>query len=796
MSIDLTHPDFIRLRTEIKEKPKEFIIIIGAGLSVPAGLPNWSGLRNKLVEEGLNRISEIPEDEQEDYRNTLNNIKKIDNLWRAFSQLKKYLPPHAYETSIKESLTLSDNASIPITNELICKLNIRGIISFNLDTCVLDSYAKIRRSAAAHATSTEKTRYLSFNLDPNFFIFQPHGYISDSASWILTTDNRSKLYSDNDYTEFMKSLLRSYHCLILGFNTDDFSFQYLQQDILTLGKDFSSKKYIFLSHPKHGQIDELSNLGIRTIPYAPSDEVNHTEIESALQDILNFIPLDEVSPSVYSGEEISISDLPSPDDLMNKPVNEVRILLNGAISSIIPEGQTISDDDLTKLENFKNKYIRPLHDAWLVSPDTEFDTIHKYKIISHIGNGAFGYVYNATNISNKENVAIKILRDEVKDNRDYANSFRRGVRSMKILTDRNTPGMVKFIEAFEVPACIIMENVYGTTIENAVENQWINTIPICLEILIKIGHIIQSAHNLPESVLHRDIKPANAIIRNYFSEHDEIDIVVLDFDLSCYKGAEKLSVAHFARTQGYAAPEQVSSKLEKGVTTRSTAVDVYGFGMLAYYVFTGINPRPNEHRFGDFEKNIERAISDRFETNWIGSLKYLTETIKNCTLEHQKERISLSTALERLELCYSVFHDSCIPAHSFLLQLEIAYRLSINPNDITVDEEKNTICIEFIDASKSVDISLIEISGDLFLDVKVSKIRADGESRYVSKKIDKAKSKSISILKKSNMLSIKADIGTSLINILFKVPLSKQVSANEIDRVVDVISQVRAELEL
>ena len=140
--------------------------------------------------------------------------------------------------------------------------------------------------------------------------------------------------------------------------------------------------------------------------------------------------------------------------------------------------------------------------------------------------------------------AIKLLLPEIRNKRDYLNSFRRGVRSMRILTQRKVKGMVKFREAFEIPACVIMEYVDGPTLEEAMKHGLLDSLPKCLDILVRVGEIVHNAHNLEERVLHRDLKPANVILRNHYKMDDPVDVVVLDFDLSWHKGALDISVVH------------------------------------------------------------------------------------------------------------------------------------------------------------------------------------------------------------------------------------------------------------
>jgi len=76
-----------------------------------------------------------------------------------------------------------------------------------------------------------------------------------------------------------------------------------------------------------------------------------------------------------------------------------------------------------------------------------------YRLEKFQAKGAFGKVYKSSDPMG-ETVAIKILLEEERKKRDFLQSFRRGVRSMRILGERNVDGIVKYREAFEIPAFV------------------------------------------------------------------------------------------------------------------------------------------------------------------------------------------------------------------------------------------------------------------------------------------------------------------------------------------------------
>jgi hypothetical protein len=550
MSLDRRHPDYIDLRARIRA-------IVGAGLSRPCGLPGWGELRDHIVEHARARVSEVPEPERKGYEAALARISGQKDLWLAFAELQKTLPAHAYSQCITDHLTLKDRSAVPESYDLLWSLGIKGVVTFNIDTCSIDSYARVNKCAVDTATAKDNVRFSQFLTGDQQFVFQPHGNVRDRSTWVFTHEERTHLLGSEAYTAFMQALCQSKHLLVIGFDPSDFAFAYLVQKTLAGRPTTGSKHYMLLPCADPGLAKTFSEQGFAVIPYEPSDPVTHPEIAESLKDILSFIPRDDIAASVYTGAKKDPASLPNDDELLKLPIHELRELLNGAVASILPPDKVPAVDDVEKLEQFYLSHLRAIHMAWLIQPDSDCDLVHGYRIVRQKGRGAFGQVYEAQSLASGERAAIKVLLPEVRHNREYLNSFRRGVRSMRILTERHVNRMVRLIDAYEVPACILMDYIDGPTLTEAVNWRLMEDIETCLGVLVQVGEVVHEAHNLEERVLHRDLKPDNVILRDGYNKGDAIDVVVVDFDLSWHKGALDMSVVHGARAQGEHVPRLV-----------------------------------------------------------------------------------------------------------------------------------------------------------------------------------------------------------------------------------------------
>ena len=127
-----------------------------------------------------------------------------------------------------------------------------------------------------------------------------------------------------------------------------------------------------------------------------------------------------------------------------------------------------------------------------------------------------------------------------------------------------------------------------------------------------------------------------------------------------------MTIALGAMSQGFKAPEQVE---ENENLTRNTAVDVYSIGMLSYYVLTGKNPMPNQHRFMNFEVDLIRDIRDNYKIEWRCLAQFLAETIIKSTLQEAMNRLPLEAYLANIKVALDmILADGISNTHPLLLR--------------------------------------------------------------------------------------------------------------------------------
>jgi len=486
---------------------------------------------------------------------------------------------------------------------------------------------------------------------------------------VLTRKQLKALTENRGYKEFIQACLSTSTVLFLGITADDFAVGGHLESLKNLAPD--SGTHYWLTDRADAKTDAWAESNqIRVIRYQNTSG-NHGEVVDFLSDVTEYVPRDDIPPPVVSEKTLSADEeIPTPAELMRMDADKIRTILNAHSLKILSEGDNSAYE---KFDQFCATYDEAIYRAWYTSDVPPQNKLLGYELNEVIGKGAFGTVYKSTDPSGKI-VAIKILNQEVRRVGEMLQSFRRGVRSMNILGAASVPGMVRFIDASEIPAFVVMDWIDGINLREAVEAHQITEWNDRLKIAYSLANIIHGAHRLPERVLHRDLRPPNIMLHNFYTEPSAWEVIVLDFDLSWHVGAAEKSILIGAHTTGYLAPEQLQDNPK--VSTRHSSVDAFGIGMTLYYLVSGADPFPTSHRHADWVQTVRNAVCAHKCSEWKSLPDRYARVIISSTKDKQSERWDLGQILSEVDRLNSALNNFESIDSSELIAEELMARLS------------------------------------------------------------------------------------------------------------------------
>lgn len=208
-------------------------------------------------------------------------------------------------------------------------------------------------------------------------------------------------------------------------------------------------------------------------------------------------------------------------------------------------------------------------------------TVSHYKIISKLGEGGMGEVWEAHDSRLDRDVAIKLIPKHLSADPAARTRFVHEAKAASSIEHANICTIFEIDETPEGETFIVMPRYQGELLSDRI-TRGRPPLDEALHVVEDLAGALAEAHD--HDIIHRDVKPANIIIDPHGRP------VLLDFGLA--KLTEHTKVTKTGTTVGtlaYMAPEQAVGKEVDG------RADLFSLGVVFYELLTGVRPFRGDH---------------------------------------------------------------------------------------------------------------------------------------------------------------------------------------------------------
>ena len=258
-----------------------------------------------------------------------------------------------------------------------------------------------------------------------------------------------------------------------------------------------------------------------------------------------------------------------------------------------------------------------------------------YEIVSQLGQGGMGVVYQATDPRLRRTVAIKLLPPDLTRDETAKQRFLQEAQAASALDHPNICTIFEINETDDGQLYLVMAHYEGETLKERTARGPLE-LDDAIDIATQVGEGLAKAH--AAGIVHRDIKPANLIVTA-----DET-VKILDFGLAKLAGTEGMTqTGTTLGTVAYMSPEQAKGQ---EVDHRT---DIWSLGVVLYEMLAGQPPFQGENLL-----SISNAILESDQPSLTGPSLPAQGVISRSLSKNREERYqSVSGLLGELRPLHS-----------------------------------------------------------------------------------------------------------------------------------------------
>ena len=258
----------------------------------------------------------------------------------------------------------------------------------------------------------------------------------------------------------------------------------------------------------------------------------------------------------------------------------------------------------------------------------------RYEVIEKVGIGGMAIVYKAKDIYLKRIVAVKVLKEQYLEDKEFIKKFVIEAQSVANLNNQNIVKIYdvgQHIEDGKTFNYIVMEYIKGKTLNELIKDKGRLNSNAVVAISKQIANALDCAHK--HHIIHRDIKPHNIII------DENLNVKVTDFGIARIATSSTITyTSSVLGTVHYISPEQAKGKF---IDEKS---DIYSLGVVMYEMVTGRVPFDTDNAVGIAMQHINEPLVEPIRL--VPNLEpWLNSIIVKCMEKNPENRFESAESL-------------------------------------------------------------------------------------------------------------------------------------------------------
>ncbi len=264
----------------------------------------------------------------------------------------------------------------------------------------------------------------------------------------------------------------------------------------------------------------------------------------------------------------------------------------------------------------------------------------RYSLGKVLGTGGMSLVYRARDELLRKDVALKVLRPELREN---PRSERRFMREAEVLASIRHPNVVSVFDCHESrgedqPSFIALELLHGMDLWALSRRQTPFALPRLLGFAIDVCQGLSALHE--RGIVHRDLKPENLFVTKTPDGRETVKILDLGVAYLASDGPIP-SDAGEVGSPGYLSPEQLT-----GSAMLDGRADLWALGVILYELLTDTAPFEGATSY-EVSANVLRGAYKPLRQLRPDIPAPLARAVERCLEPKAKNRFESATALAR-----------------------------------------------------------------------------------------------------------------------------------------------------